>query len=427
MKLPPSRIYRGSPEDRILKFACVCSLSVISVFANLSDAQEQPAAAQPNRRFEYVAETDDRLPPSYRRLPAAAPAGYDESSLLSSLPADSKTNDDIALGFVVFGAANSRNVAIAVSTARADTLFVDLDRNGQFDEGETIGESDANGIWSFELGSEFPAPKNSFDHVKHQVLCKKSRNGKSILFATAGYYRGKTNTKIGRLDVIRTDFNNNGRWADPNDRFLVDLNLDGSFDLISERFAIATSCLIAGESYNIGADDRGAAFSLSPSIGNGSVQTRLSLKGDSATLTRMSVTLVSDAGIQIYLTQDLTPVTAPAGNYRLSSLRIETLFDQSVMTMDLAREPGSTEGQIKIGVDELTEFDPIGQLQLSSTTELVDDHGVDQITVYPIVRTSTGCYLVDSRVGSRRGDSNRAMSESFHGDELIDSDQSGFS
>lgn len=384
---------------------------------------------RPDKTFKYVTNDSERIRPSFRKLVQSIPPGYNQAELLKSLPAqnlDSTPQEKYVLGYAIFGATNSRSVAFATSHQPDQTLFVDLNRNGRFDDNESISTNNATGPWRFELEAEFPVDEESYEYVPHQVVCQLSRNGRSIMFATAGYFKGTTTTKNGRSDVIRTDFNSNGRWADQDDRFLIDANSDGTFDFLTERFRIASSCRIQDAIYNIGADERGFDFTLDLSAGTGTILPKINYQDESASTTALSATLVSEAGVQVHLSDATTSVAAPVGKYRLTDLQIEFKVDEETMTMRFSRLPGSDKGWFTITADQSFDFDPIGELDFSCTISTVDDHGSASLAIHPMLTTSTGCYLTDSRIGGSRGEFNSASGDSFHGETRIDSHRSGF-
>jgi len=197
------------------------------------------------------------------------------------------------------------------------------------------------------------------------------------------------------------DRDQNGVFSDSCDRLFLDLDADGRFHPLRERFAVAATLRIRGagdtEQFTLAIQTDPWRVEIQPVVGTGAIKPTLDLLTSGATLIEVAATIVSQSGVHSQIDAINIEETLPVGRYRLETVRIEVQDDRrwSIVFQQFNKSAPFT---IEVNADEMTEFDLIGKLALSASMTGAGK-GTGNLRVVPTLKTETGLTIVKSSVG----------------------------
>ncbi len=204
------------------------------------------------------------------------------------------------------------------------------------------------------------------------------------------------------------DRDGNGVFDDPEDRLFLDLDQDGRFHPLRERFAVSPTLRLRGHS----GTDRYAFSLLSdpwrvelvPIHGAGAVRAKLSVpaphgSSSSGEWITVSATLVSRSGLHRVLDRLDEPVEMPVGEYSIESLSLEYQGDRrwSIAFSNLQKERNYT---IEVQADTVSPVELLGDLTLSARI-IGAAPASGKLSIQPTLVSDTGLTLTHSRVGEQ--------------------------
>jgi len=211
------------------------------------------------------------------------------------------------------------------------------------------------------------------------------------------------NVQIGnRLFAAKlVDRDQNGAFSDSGDRLFLDLDSNGKFHSLRERFAVSTTLRIRGigetEQYTLEIDSDPWRIEINPVLGSGAIMPTLKLLSSDASLLEIAATIVSQTGSHSRIDAIGIEKSLPVGKYRLENVRVEVQDDRR-WSIAFEQFNESAPFSIEVRADELTETDLIGKLTLSASI-LGGGMGAGNLTVNPSLKTQTGLTIVKSSVG----------------------------
>ncbi|MDP1562641.1 MAG: hypothetical protein Q8M16_14795 [Pirellulaceae bacterium] len=303
--------------------------------------------------------------------------------------------------------------------------FADADRDskiaGATDIGEVFGKQSSD-----ELFSDSEVAGEKVDPV-YPVRFRFDESTKKLLAATAGTMNGQVRFGDRDCEARYEDRSANGQWFDAEDRLFVDLNGDGKLNPISERLPCQGMRTIGGTLYAIAGDPFGRTLAITTVVERGTIVPRLEMFSEDAELISVSGSMASESGIKITFDRLDQPLEVPIGRWYLSELRLEVRESENHYRFVFNRLGGNHRAEVVDGVE--VDFELLGDLKLTaSVTQIPDANRGGVISIHPTLRTESGCYLRDAKVGrNSAGNENRLTSTSRFGNNAVVLGSSGFS
>ncbi len=352
----------------------------------------QPSRAQSLFKFQ----ADVGLAKS--RLPQNALQGLPDRVDAETLVADLKLDADVNHSFwhFVYGDENSQSVCamLVQQDQQGYALFLDLNRDHQLTETERQNP-DQPGLWQVTLPAEFVVSPDESEFESYSVQIRFDSKLEKLTLTTTGYMAGQIDFEGQPCTAQYHDLNSNGRWFDPEDRILIDVNVDEKLNPILERFACKGLCRINQQQYSIAGDRSGRRLNLQLVDALGSVTPEISL-AEAGEVTKFKAALSSTNGIRVSLDEPGKEIRCPVGRYRVERLEFTVASEtQSVSFIFLAK--ADAEHWIEIQSEESESIDLLGQLSFTAASSVIRENDYQSISIYPRLTSATGLYLFDSR------------------------------
>lgn len=215
------------------------------------------------------------------------------------------------------------------------------------------------------------------------------------------------------VEIVDRDLN--GRFDDGVDRLFIDIDADGHFHPLRERFAASGVLRIRGlgktgqtdrYQFHFNDSDR-SQTKLVPIFGEGTLIASVTLDDPNAKLTKITATLVSQAGIHCRIDAADTATTLPTGRYRIDDLQLEITSEQNWL-IALKNFGNRNPFWIDVKDGETTAIDLLGKLSLSASVKKNSTSG-DRLMIQPTLKSETGLTLIKSLVGHQRPDTENKL------------------
>lgn len=338
--------------------------------------------------------------------------------LQKSVPEDVQVNAMVDLEFCQFaqwhfGDARSNRVALLIEKD-GDTVrrvFLDRNRNRKIEGNEKLAGTIHGGkVWIAELATQSGSGDESVSSTRQIAIYPRKNR---VRIRTLGFAKGEIDLSGETRSVRRVDIDGDGIPVGNRDQLWIDLNSDGDFDSLSERFNMADHLNVSGQRFIVRSDRLGQALTLTRQTDLGQLKFSLELADESATLEKLEGALRDKNGMLIAVRLTDEPVSVPPGKYCLDHLIVEvTDAEKTSWRMNLSRS--SNVGWIEVSkgktkeVALLTDFSFAGQ-----PVQDADDYSGFQSHVKPSVSTSNGLEineLVRLEVGAK---------QDLHSDRLV--------
>jgi hypothetical protein len=446
--------------DRRMKKLVVVFLSLLAgLFGFVSNtslfgqATSGPAAAkQPTEPFQFVS-TAVGVKLQETDVSMGLPVGFELATWLQAEGLD--TGAVVWEGRLSYG--DPRVAAMAICVVRyADglRLYVDRNRDQKFQADEVLeGLGDSRTAWSANLiaatfanaegDSKIAGATDSGELSGSKVIDNEVADDKTdpaypvrfrfdestakLLAATAGTMNGHVRFADRACEARYEDRNANGQWFDAEDRLFVDLNGDGKLNPISERLPCQGMRTIGGKLYAIAGDPFGRTLAVTTVVERGTIVPRLEMFSEDAEVISVTGSMASESGIKITFDRLDQPLEVPIGRWHLRELQLKVREGEHNYYFAFDRWGGNPPVEIVDGIE--VDFELLGELKLTaSVTQITDANRGGIISVHPTLRTESGCYLKDSKVGrNSAGNENRLTSTSRFGNHAVVLGSSGFS
>lgn len=404
-------------------FSVGLSLVVLGWICTPAVRGDQPLDV-PSGIFAYVAEPDAAPAPRYQNIEQDLPAGIAPSELLADVDPEGKS--DWRFGWFTYGDSHSRSVAVGLNGDSNADLFVDVNRDKRFSRDERFeSQSAGSNSWCVELGAEFVTADNQYEQVDRSTLLRQDEDKGCIEIATQGVMRGFVTVDGENMRAVRVDRNSNGRWFDSQDRILLDTNGDDVADPIGERISCDSICRIGQRRFVLQSDIRGARLELAELSGVGNVVPRIEMQSDSAAISNVAGTIVSQGGVRVSIRSLDQQIECPVGNYRVESLTFD-VADGDIKYWFRFSGRDLKHG-ITVETGESIKLDLLGLITISSKQSVATDSVGDSLIITPLLETASGLYLSGCKAGPGRATlENVLRTQSVHEGQIIDNGSSGF-
>lgn len=380
---------------------------------NVRNARSEEAVVQ--LRYNPSKTSPSRI--RFRALAKETAYEFDLSKLKRTTPNTTK------FFFLEFG--SSKRVIAVAYDPKTSQLWIDRNRDRQFSQDESVS-ADVNNRWKTHLLAEFLLEQDRFETERRNVEFYWDSKIETLTMGIRGSMRGKLNFEGHEIDVVRTDDNSNGRWADSADRFWIDFDGNGKFEPFTERFECQAFLNHAGIRYVVFADDRGATLNIDNRFATGSIGLSFENLDDGTKVEEVYAQLVSRSGISVRINQPSSVVEVPVAKYRIAELRIKMESSGKRYEFQFASKSNAEFEWLSVEKGKTAAIDPFGELTLTAS-RLIQRSGSMSLTLNPMVSTETGMYLTLSRIGTSSAlKHNCAVATATVGDRTIGVVNSGF-
>jgi hypothetical protein len=221
-----------------------------------------------------------------------------------------------------FGSTDSIRLAIVLDelSSGESMLYVDADRDRTIEPGELVRGK--NNTWRVPLDAVVGRKDPSANSARRIAVFRLGKVIRVLSVAVAGYLEGQADLDGRNVTARRVDADANGLFADVQDRVWLDLNNDGHWDPLSERFSVRPVLELPGGRYAVAADLFGQSLALKKLEGTGTLVLKAQPQTEGASVLDITATLVGRDGATFGLKGNGSQVTAPVGQYRLHSLAV---------------------------------------------------------------------------------------------------------
>ena len=297
-------------------------------------------------------------------------------------------------------------------TKNEKVLWVDLNHDQQIQSDEFADSTQDPSIWSVKIIGQ---PK-SIDSTNELHLPAKYRTlhaateckllirlkDREFSIAQSGQLHGTLSLNGRKVLAAVEDRNSNGNWTDRDDRLYIDVNGDGKWNVLDERFSSQELPFIEGQRYTLAFQND--ELNLVPLDGTGTLQAEIQLLNSKASIEICRAVLASTDGVHITLDSLDRSTELPVGEYEIKQVTLR-LHDERVWSM-VFESYGKGGTRIKITKDSQSTIDLLGELKLESNIlsgSLESSHEAP-LMVQPMCICETGLYLARCTVGTSEPD-----------------------
>jgi hypothetical protein len=347
--------------------------------------------------FSYTLDIKQKSSSSDVRLRDGLPAGVDASVLLHDT---GLREDQVAFfGSFTFGDVRSTSVCVALSAEPTPRLFVDLDRNRKLTSNELIASNNqAVGPWTLDLVPELTDGNGATPPTSNRLELRFDSEARLMIQTSVGCMKGEIEFAGEPIKAMMLDRDANGLWNDAADRLVLDLNGDGRFDPITERFSTAGMQTIRGRLVAIGLDKQGLRLDIREIREKGFLKPTLALNDTSAKIEMLEVEIESQAGILFRATLEQKEIEVPVGEYHIKSLRTTVRGESGCFQFVFLRS-GDGGDPVRVDPDSTKEIELLGDLELASSLDSVKSGTDRSLLLMPSFNSQSGLYLAGSKFG----------------------------
>jgi hypothetical protein len=197
-----------------------------------------------------------------------------------------------------------------------NTLWFDADGNGRFSTAErhTLGDKPIEAKVNIPFG----------DGVKRERTVLIRKRGDGVAWAVRGYTTGTVTLRDKKVAAMLTDGDADGCFDSAGaDRIWLDLDDDGKFDPLTEQFPLGTAVAAGGTALLIRPQPDGLGVEVRERPNeSGTLRVEI-VRRPKSDVADLSANYVSEFGELVVVKAADTPITLPAGKYRVDSLRLK--------------------------------------------------------------------------------------------------------
>ncbi|QEF99380.1 hypothetical protein Mal15_34440 [Stieleria maiorica] len=244
--------------------------------------------------------------------------------------------------------------------------------------------------------------------------------------------RGRVSIEGDEFALQLVDRDGDGDYLGNADRLSIDLDRDGRFHPLRERYASGRPLRLrevdAADRYEIRLLENPWRIRLIPIRGMGAIRVRLDQLQPNAVISKLNATFVSKSGIHREIQSVDEAVVIPAGSYRLQSVFIEA-NDGRHWSIEFKNFNAKLAYSINVAKDQTTSCALLGALHLDAQIAARDYLG-GKLLVLPQFISETGLTLVRCEVGDLEPSDESRLAASLvntsGSDKVIDRRSSGF-
>ena len=278
---------------------------------------------------------------------------------------------------------------------RISCLWIDSNRDRIIHDDELIATKTADGqTWIAELDVAVRT-NGSVVYAKRQIGITPKKKADRVRITTLGYASGQIKLAGQPVEVLRIDRNGNGIATENQDQIWFELNGDGEFDPISERFNLENSIELRNVRYSVRSDRLGHSLKLVPDKKTGQIRFVFKPFQKRAKVLRLEGALRDETGMLIAIRRNSEPVTVPTGSYCVENLVVEVRDTEgAVWRMTLIR--GKDVGWFSVQQNELHELNLLNSIYFEANA--IHKRGVwtgHETQIAPKMLTSNGLVVTN--------------------------------
>lgn len=274
-------------------------------------------------------------------------------------------------------------------------LYVDLNRDREITVDEKIlGDGKTRDI-------ELPVEINnasSAEYVDRKIQFRKSIDQNRFSIKTKGGYSARCEIAGKTVDVWRSDGNANGLFSDVEDELWIDLDGNGKWNPIKERFLFRSAIKVGEKRYAVRGNRLGSKIDFSEIEGEGQLSLDLGLAPET-TVKNIKASIFGDDG-SAHSIEDETPIVLPVGKYMIGqiSLKLQIAEDRPWhFSFSHSGDPAS-QRWVEVTKSGDTVIEPFSDLDFSISSADSYTLGKD-LFVRPGLKTSDNLYITSSGRG----------------------------
>jgi hypothetical protein len=294
-----------------------------------------------------------------------------------------------------FGSTDSIRLAVVLDelSSGESMLYVDADRDRTIEPTDLVPGT--RNTWRVPLEAVVAHDEPPATTSRRVMLLRLGTVIRVLSVAEAGYLEGQAKVDGRNVTARRVDANANGLFSDVQDRIWLDLDGDGLWDPLAERFSVRPVFDLPSGRYAVAADLFGRSLTLKKLEGTGTLVLAGAPRTAGASVLDITATLVGGDGATFALKGNGTQVTAPVGEYRLHSLVVTARESDERLPWEFVfTHPGNREYRwFDLARNSTVEVNPLDRL-------ILDVEGVDErcqpgqsISVRPRVYTGDGLLI----------------------------------
>lgn len=305
---------------------------------------------------------------------------------------------ELQFGQWQYGDYESTSVGLALVDDLESTGSLHVDRNRDrkltLDERVTTKTPDGQ-AWVMELDTEVHED-DGVVHALRQIGIARTKKGDRLRIVSLGRVVGETALASRTVSVARVDLDGNGLTTDARDQIWLDLNDDGAFDLISERFNVRSSLDVEDTRYSVLSDRVGQHVQLTPNDEQGTVEFEFRLADDSARVESLEGTLRDENGMVVAVRSSRGTISAPAGHYTLNALVLQ-VRDAQDATWRITLNGGQSQNWFEVNSNDPHKLELLTSLQFELKVQHASKPGWDgrMTQLKPVLRSGNGLVVTN--------------------------------
>ena len=197
-------------------------------------------------------------------------------------------------------------------------LYVDLNRDRQITADEKI--SGAGKTRDIDLPVEI-MNLSSPEYVDRKIQFRKSIDQNRFSIKTKGGYSASCEIAGKTVDVWRLDGNANGLFSDVEDELWIDLDGNGKWNPIKERFLFRSAIKVGETRYAVRGNRLGSKIEFAAIEGEGQLALNLNLAPET-TVKSIKASIFGDDG-SAHSIEDTNPIVLPIGKYMIGQISLK--------------------------------------------------------------------------------------------------------
>ncbi len=292
-----------------------------------------------------------------------------------------------------FGHERSVRVTLLVAP-REDgyALYADANRDRRLDpDEELMGDGNVRELSLMQLADD----GGTETAMERRILLRFQPRTAQLSIAPADQIEGSVAIGERSIAARRIDADSNGVWTDPQDVLLLDLDADGAFDPLRERFAFAPILKLGDRRLELRSDAQGRWLHVQPVHGQGRLRLVARSLPSGTKVLRMTASLVARDGSAYQIEGVDRDLELPPGEYRVASVSFS--LAPGAHAIDFLFANLHDEKRVSwhaLADGESLEIDPIGTLSFEVHLEEDDCRPAQSLRVQPAMHTQEGLLIV---------------------------------
>lgn len=278
-------------------------------------------------------------------------------------------------------------------------LYVDLNRNREITADEKIAGSGKTR--DVELPVQIMNVATA-EHADRKIQFRKSIEPRRFSIKTKGGYAASCEIAGKTVDVWRLDGNANGLFSDIEDELWIDLDGNGNWNPINERFLYRSAIKIGDKRYAVRGNQLGTKIGFAEIQGEGKLALDLNLAPET-TVKSIRASIFGDDG-SAHSIEDTEPLVLPVGKYMIGQISLTLQQAEEREWHFSFSHTGNPASQVWVEVTKSgdTVIEPFSDLNFSISADNKYTPG-QALSVRPGLVTADNLYIT----GSGRGEVDR--------------------